>query len=259
MNVTKLNLSSIKEKPLIKTVWKNFAENDNRRFFEPFCVHNDNIGDVFVKFSKNPTGHENYRIDIENKLGKNLGYEIFSVENNKTRKIFGFDIKVEDKYQRRKYRLGELLRLTSIMEMLENKSPHIQICSKNTAVYFHGKYKFEPNITAFQERDDALKSICSDTAENFQDLVQIAKKLLKEAETTKDNAANQRELCVRTNALAKEYMQRALLEEKPEKNHPFKMGMYMILKSDTVVKFKEFFNELFKKHGIDYKIKDPHQ
>ncbi len=63
-----------------------------------------------------------------------------------------------------------MLRLASIMEIIENKSPFIYIFSKDTAVYFHGKYKFEPAIKAFKERNAALETIIQDKSPHFKDL-----------------------------------------------------------------------------------------
>ncbi len=244
----------IKNNPLANIRWKNAEENSPCKIFETFCLNKGAIGDVFVKISKYDKGSQNFIIKVDNRLGKNLGQEIISINDGKTKDIFGFNIQVENEYRRKSFRIGELLRLGSIMEMMENNSPYIKICAKDTAVYFHGKYKFEPAITSFEERDKILKSIISDTSPNFKDINDRAKKLLNEAESTTNNAAYQRELCVRTNGLAKEYIEKALLEKSPEKKHPFKYGLYMILKNETVKKFQDYFNAIFQKQGIDYKI-----
>ncbi len=254
MKIPSISPQSVKNNPLAKIIWKTPEQTDGRKFFEPFSLNKGAIGDVFVKISKYHRGENNLYIEVKNPFGKELGHELLSMEKDKTRNIVGFDMRVADEYRRKSFRIGELLRLASIMEMLENKASHIKICSKDTAVYFHGKYKFEPAITSFDERNKVLQSIIDDESVNFQDLNQKAENLLHEALTTTDNPPNQRDLCVRTNELAKEYIERALLEDKPEKKHPFKYGLYMILKSDTVKQFKDFFNKMFEKQGIDYKI-----
>ncbi len=254
MKIPSLSVNSIQNNPLAKVLWKNLGQTDSRKIFEPFSVNKGAIGDVFVKISKYQTGEQNLFIEVKNPFGKELGHELLSMDKDKSKNIFGFDIKVADEYRRKSFRIGELLRLASIMEMLENKSSHIKICSKDTAVYFHGKYKFEPDITSFDERNKVLQSIINDKSANFQNLNQRAAKLLQEALATTDNPANQRDLCVRTNKLTKEYIEKALLDEKPEKKHPFSYGFYMILKSDTVKHFKDYFNQMFQRQGIDYKI-----
>lgn len=231
----------IRESKKIKTVWKQNTEDDSRKIFEPIKLHNEKIGDIFVKINHRQ-GHNNFQIDVENKLGKNLGYEVISIDNDKCKKIEGFNIKVEDEYQRKNFRLGELLRLASIMEMMENNSSHIKIYSKNTAIYFHAKYKFEPLMNDINERKHALDSISKDKSQKFLDLVEKAKTISKKLsrQETKD--------------LVNEYIARALKNEKPEKFHKFEKGMTMILTREQVLKNKEFFNKLYERHGINYKI-----
>ncbi len=254
MKIPLINSQNLHNNLPVKILWKNAGVCDERRIFEPFSLHKGVIGDVFVNISKYCRGEENLFIEIKNRFGKELGHELFSMEKGKSKNIFGFDIQVADEYRQKSFRIGELLRLASIMEMVENKSPHIKICTKNTAVYFHGKYKFEPDITSFDERNQVLKSIIADKSPGFKDITDKAKKLLQEAVVTAANPVNQRDLCVRTNVLVKEYIERALLEKNPEKSHPFNYGFYMILKKDTVKNFNEYFNQMFKRQGIDYRI-----
>lgn len=235
------SITPIKGHQKIQTVWKKNTEDDSRKIFEPIKLHNEKLGDIFVKINHRE-GHNNFQIDVENRLGKNLGCEVISIDNDKSKKIEGFSIKVEDEYQRKNFRLGELLRLASIMEMIENNSSQIKIYSKNSAIYFHSKYKFEPLMFDINERKNALESISKDKSQKFQDLVEKAKTLSKKLprQETKD--------------LINEYISRALKEEKPEKFHKFEKGMTMVLTREQVLKHKEFFNRLYEKHGIDYKI-----
>ena len=255
MKIPFLTPNKITPKTLAHIQWKNVAYNDERKIFEPFSVNKDVIGDVFVDISKHYRGEENLMIQIKNRLGKILGHELMSMDKDKSKQIFGFNIQVEEDYRRKKsFRIGELLRLASIMEMMENKSPHIKIYSKDTAVYFHTKYKFEPDITAFTERDLALQTIIKEKSPQFTDLKEKAEELFDEAIATIGDGPKQRELCQKTNAVLKEYIQRAVLEEKPDQKHPFINGFYMILKNETINKHKDFFNKLFEQQGIDYKI-----
>lgn len=235
-------------------LWKDAGLNEGRHLFETFSVPKDIIGDVFVNIAKYPNTEKNFMIEVKNRLGKLLGNELISIDAQGNKKIFGFNIQVDKEYQRKRFRIGELLRLASIMEMLKNESPHIQIYSKDTAVYFHSKYKFEPDITAFDTRDKALRDIISDKSLGFEDLKEAAQQILDSVTLSKDDAAAKRALCKDTNALLKKYIQRALLDEKPDKQHPFSFGFDMILKRDTVIENKDFFNSIFERQGIDYKI-----
>ena len=235
------SITPLKKFEKSQTVWKQNTEDDSRKIFEPIKLHNEKIGDIFVKIN-HCQDHNNFQIDIENKLGKNLGYEVISIDNDKSKKIEGYSMKVEDEYQRKNFRLGELLRLASIMEMMQNNSSHIKIYSKNTAIYFHAKYKFEPVMFDINERKNTLTTISKDKSPKFQDLAQQAHSLLKRLPKQE------------TKVLVNEYISRALKNEKPEKFHKFEKGMTMILTREQVLKNKEFFNKLYAKHGINYKI-----
>lgn len=139
--------------------------------------------------------------------------------------------------------------------MHKNNCPSIKIYSKHTAVFFHSKYKFIPCNRAFADRNRILESMANDFYPEFDDLVQKAKEMLKIAKETKDNPEKQRALCVEANNLTREYINRAIQKEKePEIKHPFNYGMDMILTRENVEKNKDFYNNLFEKHGIDYEI-----
>lgn len=254
MKVLFPNISENIPRKTASVVWKDAGREDLRKVFEQFSVNKEYIGDVFVNISKSARIDRDFIIEVKNRLGKLLGSELMSMDKENGRKIFGFNIQVEKEYQRKRFRIGELLRSASIMEMLKNDSQHIKIYSKDTAVYFHSKYKFEPDITVFEERDRTLQDIITDNSPGFADLRESAQKLLEEAVLSKKDAPRQRDLCKRTNALVKQYLERALLDEKPEKTHPFTYGFSMILKKDTVLRFKDFFNKVFERQGIDYKI-----
>lgn len=198
-------------------------------------------------------GEGRYKILLNNKIGKELGYEEFSI-NPKNKNIFGFFINVSKDYKKSKFRFGELMRLLSVMEMNENKANHIKIYSKDTAVYFHAKYKFVPSIISFEARDKSILAVANDSSPAFADLAEEAKKLYQEIESTKDDFEAQRNLCTTVNNLVQRYIERALKEPNPEKNHPFNWGMDMTLTKGKVQENKDFFNALYKKHGIDYKI-----
>ena len=137
--------------------------------------------------------------------------------------------------------------------MLENKKTLFKIYSKSTAIYFHSKYKFEPNITSFHERDAALLTIIQDKNKNFSDLSQKGKNLQHKINICQ-TAEEQRELCLSVNKLIKEYIERAKNPAGNYKFHPFQSGIDMILTNKNLIKHKDFFNNLFKKHGIDYNI-----
>lgn len=227
-----------------------YLAGDSRRLCN-LSSYNDVFGDLTLTTSKYEDGYDRFMTLINNKCGKSLGYEIFSLDRSK-KYMFGYYMRVEPEYQK-KFGFGELLRLSSIIEMLENNIPKIKIYSKDTAIYFHSRYKFQPEIVPFSERDEALKSIINNPAEGFENIVNTAKELyLKIKNAT--SGEEERKFCKDANIIVKDYIQQVLKTKDSYKSHPFKSGMSMELTKDSVIENRALFNTLFKKHGIDYNI-----
>lgn len=242
-------------KQAVKVRWQEIPSSRSAvpcMMFEKFGIKNEKAGDIFVKTAK-VEGLNNYKILVESKSGRELGFEEFVI-NPKNKNIYGSYIKVASEYRQKGWRLGEVMRLASIMEMIKNNSRQIRIYSKDTAVYFHAKYKFQPAIYRIDERDSVLEMIMKDKSKNFGDLADEAKKIFKQIRLAPKDDVTQIELCKPVNNLVQKYIERALQEPNPEKNHPFTNGINMLLSKSTVIENKDFFNKLYEKHGIDYKI-----
>lgn len=189
-----------------------------------------------------------------NTSGDVLGKELFELNESNSNSV-GLSINVVPEYQKKGFHFGEILRLSSIMMIIENKIKNFEIFSKSTAIYFHTKYKFEPAITNFQERDSALLSVinnCKDK-EEYKEYEEWAKDLLQKTYTHKDNET-QRNLCKQTNDLLKMYLKKVSSIKDEYKKHPFSYGIKMVLNIENILKNKMFFNKLFENHKIDYKI-----
>ena len=192
----------------------------------------------------------NYAINLFTSNGTRIGKEFFGLYPDENR-IFGFNIETLKSF-RGKFRLGELLRLISIMEMIENKINLFQIFSKDTAVYFHFRYGFKPDIRQFAHRDNNLETISNDS--RFPDFAQTAKILIKKIHEH-SGGEEMRKICKLTSVLTEEYMKRVKqLNPQEQKLHPFTFGFDMKLTKEDVLKEKDLFNRLFKNHGIDYTI-----
>lgn len=229
---------------------------DNRKLCS-FDIKHKTLGLLNIN-SKMVYNHGFKRLFIELTDNKELlGKEELSL-NDGAGKMVGLDISVINKYrnngEKTGHRLGEILRLASIIEMLENKKNHFKIYSKNSAIYFHSKYKFKPNITNFDERNAALNSIIANNTTETSDLTELAVDIKKELR--KNNSPDaQIEFNKITNVLVKAYINRVLsLGKDAFKTHPFSKGFDMILSQKTLMQNRYFYNNLFKKHGIDYKI-----
>lgn len=234
-------------KPLI-TLYK---PQDTRKFCS-FTVPNNKAGYLHLD-TKSDTYGSGYRFitELKNRFGKLLGFEQFTLFDN-DKKSTGLLISVEQEYRNKKYYFGEILRLASIIDIIENKLNAFEIYSKSTAIYFHSKYKFKSAITSFDERDNALNAIIANQNSKYKDLAEQAKELLYLAQTS-DDGKFQRMLCVQANKIINQYIQKVIQNGEYTK-HPFNWGMTMKLTTDNIKANREYFNALFQKHGIDYQI-----
>lgn len=219
----------------------------------PIKIKNKYLGEVSTYSYRDQFKPHWIITELRNKNKKVLGQEIFTLFDD-TKTASGALIEVEPEYRNRGWNFGEILRLSSIMAILENKIREFEIYSKNTAVYFHAKYKFEPAIKEFKERDLALKNIIKNCITPEYESFKIeAENILLQAQKNKHSIL-QRNYCIKTNDLLKRYILRALSSKDECKKHSFDYGMRMVLTNDRIKTNKNFFNRLFEKHHIDYHI-----
>ncbi len=242
--------------PMAKPVISQFNPNDSRKLCS-FNVHNDILGELTLDTAMEGNPGSQFLVSkLKNKQGKEIGTEIFSNPDPESRReLTGFTIKVNQEYQntgKKNFRFGEILRLASIIEMIENNIPALNIYSKDTAIFFHAKYKFIPTIKTLREHNKALEVIATNTDKDFDKFKTQATALIKKIKE-EPLAENQRVLCDEANILIQQYIEQ-VLNKKATKKHPFNNGMDMTLTRDNIIKNREFFNDLYRKHGIDYEI-----
>lgn len=258
MEIKKIFIPTIKKtaKNVAKLKWHKFGKTDSRKFFAPINIENKDLGNLKVSFEKPNNSENKSYIKIINNAKEVIGREILSLYKD-MKYMYGFNISVLPKYRNTgansKHRLGELLRLSSIITMLKNKYKSIKIYSINEAVYFHSKYKFEPNIEDINEAKLVLKSISEDLSPQFSDIAKNAKKLLLK-KPNKKNLKSKIDYLNKVNDLVNIYIKKVLLLTKNGEGHDFAKGFDMILTEETIKKHAKFFNNLFKKHGINYQI-----
>ncbi len=210
------------------------------------------LGEICFETLKNIKRSNEYLILLKNNVNKILGKELLFLENNSPNAA-GLYIETTPEYRQKGVGIGEMLRLSSIILILKNRIQEFEIFSKPEAIYFHNKYKFTPAIKNFLERDYALKSIIKNCAKKNPDFKTEAEILLKKGLNNK-NPEVQRNLCIQTNELLKKYLETISQIKNEYKAHPFDFGMRMILHTEDIFKNQDFFNNLFKKHKIDYQI-----
>lgn len=239
--------------------WKNYEKYNGLSFFSAIPIKNDTFGELTLGVTKIPPTCNDFKLVLMNRLKKVLGYEEIKI-NPEHKMISGKYIEVSPEYRaegkRKGHKFGEILRLSSVMTMMENNLDSINIFSRGPAVFFHSKYKFEPDISDYFDRNKFLDAVIKDKSKGFEDLVEKAKIIRAKTHDFHSTSNESHKLTEQTNILAKEYIQRALKEEKPQISHLLYAGMDMKLTKETVLKEKDFFNALFEKHGIDYEIKE---
>lgn len=215
---------------------------------------------AFLKFKyPDDEGPLNYLIAVEHPLGFEYGTELlhFNIHDHY---IVGKDMYVSERYQDSGYRIGEILRLSSIMMLIKNNFNFIKLYATNPAVLFQAKYKFEPNIAMPGERLEALASVIKNKKEpNMEEIKRLAIETYKEAKSIAYNDRNtprSLELYETTNKLLADFMKQMFKNGRriTPSRQPFDMGMSMILTKDRIIENKEFYNKLYRKHNIDFQI-----
>ena len=245
----------IQKNTTVKPQWRMISENDTRKVFDDIPIKNDILGNLTLSVKKYKKTFNMLNIEIKNVMNKVFGEEILSI-NNDDKTINGINIYVNEEYRRKNYRFGELLRLASIMEMFENKSSKIDIYSKGSAVYFHSKYKFKPSLNVTDYPDEVLSTldmIEKDKRKGNKQLSNLAN-LYKRVLKSDSRLFGIEDLKKRIDTLVQDYILKSTETEHPEKIYPFRCGIHMSLSAEDVKENRKFFNELFKKHGIDYKV-----
>lgn len=148
--------------------------------------------------------------------------------------------------------IGELMRLSSIIELNENNLDAIKIEALSPAVPFHLHYKFQPEIT---DKDCAYKVLCeigsnNNVAEKYRKEADLLRKALPQNtnegfELSKSNAK-------KINQFIKEFVKAHISNWDAAKFDYEELPM--TLTKETIKENAGFFNGLFEKHGIDYEI-----
>ena len=235
---------------LTKPIWRT---NDAVELCS-FSVQHAHFGVIKANVRRMNGKYCAYRSELLNSTNELLGFDEFSLISKNVGRMVDLKIETDKSLRNKDYKIGELLRLMSLMQLLKNQMNKIDLYSLAEAVYFHSKYKFAPNITRFDERDSLFKTIAEDKAANFEKFRAQANMALKKIDLFNE-PEQQRSFCKSANVLGRQYIEEVLQKGHDEyKNHPFKMGMAMTLAMLDIMKNKELFNNKFKANGIDFEI-----
>ena len=169
-----------KARTIKKTRWQKFSPTDMRLGFKPISLKNKKYGKVCVSIKNFDDARDTCLIKLETPKQESLGQEIISLFKDKT-SIYGYSIEINQKWRstlkKSVNRFGEILRLISVMTMNKNQCKSMQIYSKADTVYFHSKYKFEPNIEDISEIKSVLETIMQDKTKGYEIFVRKAKNI----------------------------------------------------------------------------------
>lgn len=185
---------------------------------------------------------------------------------DKLKNVFsGLNIETDYYHQNRGY--AELMRLISIMLMKENNLKSNNIVSRFEAVPFHLKYNFDiDGIQTVQESEnwtsviDALESCkkwtCCFDKKTAQEITDKSNQLLTRIESSSSSEQLEQDVCKFFEKFYKNINSKGSGQTFAEEMNYYNLmsNFYMSLGMDKIQLHSKFFNELFEKHGIDYKI-----
>ncbi len=225
--------------------------------FETYKLHTK-LGENLLTFNyPDDVGPFNYMIAVENPAGFDYGTELLHF-NMFDRYIYSKNVYVGEAYQDSGFRIGEILKLTSIMMMVKNNLEKIKLYSPNPFVFFHAKYKFEPELSAFNETKNALNAVINSKEANMQPIKQRAREFLKVFSTKEQEKGTPeyKNLLQEISKNINDFMLQMLKNDRKitPRRQPFTEGFSLVLTKEKVAQNKEFFNELYRKHDIDFQI-----
>ncbi len=228
-------------KQKINPVSVEMFEHNGRKYIKRMPVQAKN--DIVYLESKPLNGSTKAETALYDSFNKKIAYNNYDVYNL-LGEIYG--TYMHSLPNRRHQGLGEILRLASIIEMKENDSYKMNIFSLPEAIKFHHKYGFRPNVEKDSDIIEILKMLES---QNYEDSFSTqAKDLLDDIY---NNGCLDASIRHKLNGILDNYIKshRIIAGSKL-----FGEGVDMVLTKNDVQSNANFYNKLFAKHKIDYKV-----
>lgn len=145
--------------------------------------------------------------------------------------------------------LGTCMHLTNIIHLMENNVSRIELLAAPSAIPFHIKCGFKPQITLDNEYSlKNIRTIANDTTPELAEYAQDAKELLK----TRLSPALKNKLA---NKILLGYTKKAIkIMDTEDQKALFPHSIDMYLTKKDVIRNKNFYNKLFNKYNVDYQI-----
>lgn len=241
--------------PLQKLV---FVKRRTFRLMPSYKIGNNNGKDIFVKVKTDNIRRNEFKTLIKANYSNSIAKTNFRL-NKKLKILHCSTMDVFDKKQRGKG-YGIIMHLTNIIELMENDFDKIRLMALPSAILFHGKCKFVPVLEDKNDIMNAMFDIARKKSDVYKDLKPV---IVKAGEYFDELYSTGGLLCLNPNKLkyangiAKEYIEiisKKKLSPEERKKYTFNFVMNMELTKEEILKNKDFFNKLFKKFNIDYKI-----
>lgn len=194
---------------------------------------------VSVRFRPAQGGSESFVYDS---FGKLQASDKSSIANNR---IF-VDI-MAAKPQEAGKGSGLLLHLSKIIMMLENGFNKIEFDAALDSYSYHRKFKYQSHITNESKIYEALKKLSQCKENSLATIVKEMKNFLN------NPPQDSKTLFKGANGLINSFIDKAIEEKIPKKNLP-DCSIDMILSRKKALENKDFYNKLFEKSDIDYRI-----
>ena len=246
--IEKINI--IKKVPLVK--------NKSLKLVSSYKIGTNSGKDVFVKVRANNVLKNEYKTIVSSNRAKSIARTNFEFDK-KSKILHCSTMDVFDKKQRDKG-YGAVMHLINIMELMKNNFDKIELIAMPNAILFHGKCKFAPVLKDFHDILTTMLAISQKNTKKYKDLkpvVDKAGKYFDEVYSTSGIFCLNEDKLKYANEIAKEYLNiisTKKLSPEERKEYGINLVMYMELTKEEILKNKDFFNKLFKKFNIDYKI-----
>lgn len=218
-----------------------FAKGYNRLYMKTLPVKSK---DKVVLLEAFPTDSESSaQTVVKNLKHQELGRHEYNLRLQ-SREFSGEYVEVYPPF--RNQGLGELLKLSSIIEMKANNLDKITLYSLPEAIKFHAKFGFTPNIKSSEPISLILKDITE--KKQFPDLSGQAAVMLKNM--SGNFHLLQKEELKNINSFLSTYIKRCLAWNMPV----FNTKIAMILTDESINKNADFYNKLFEKHEINFRV-----
>ena len=203
--------------------------------------------DCFVKsYSAN---NQNYSISLNDGKRKEYGHCLFDYNKENF-----FHLSTINNYTENLKGVGSVLHLTQIITMLENNIEKTNLYSLGSAINFHAKLGYKSDIKSVSEIKTFLMEEIAMKHYNDEIFSSVISKLEK---WYANSFAPREKIIVEGNEIIDDFI-RTINDNKLKYDVDYKIisGIKMVLKREDVISNKEFYNNLFDKYGIDYKISD---